>query len=87
MCGHHDHRHDEPAQMAYVWMRRTRQTGCSAAVWLPGEALTGKATLALLTAAEQDLYQDLVDGTFGPTVRLEQERVSFASVDRALSPT
>jgi hypothetical protein len=45
-----------------------------------------KATLNLLTPAEQDLYQDLVDDTFGPAVRLEQERVSFGSLERALSP-
>ena len=45
-----------------------------------------KATLDLLTPAEQDLYQDLVNGTFGPAVRLEQERVSFASIEHALSP-
>jgi hypothetical protein len=44
-----------------------------------------KATLDLLTPAEQDLYQDLVNGTFGPAVRLEQERVSFASLDHALA--
>lgn len=45
-----------------------------------------KATLNLLTPAEQGLYQDLVDDTFGPAVRLEQERVSFGSLERALSP-
>ena len=45
-----------------------------------------KATLDLLTPAEQDLYQDLVNGTFGPAVRLEQERVSFASLEPALLP-
>lgn len=46
-----------------------------------------KAGLDLLTHAEQDLYQDFVNGAFGPAVRLEQERVSFASVERALSLT
>ena len=44
-----------------------------------------KAALDLLTPAEQDLYQDLVDGTFGPAVRLEQERVGFASLEHVLS--
>ena len=44
-----------------------------------------QATLVLLTQAEQDLYQDLVHGTFGPAVRLEQERVSFASLERAIA--
>lgn len=43
-----------------------------------------KAALDLLTPDEQDLYQDLVGGTFGPAVRLEQERVSFASLEHAL---
>jgi hypothetical protein len=44
-----------------------------------------KAALGLLTPAEQAIYQDLVNGTFGPAVRLEQERVSFASLEHALS--
>jgi hypothetical protein len=41
-----------------------------------------KATLGLLTLAEQDLYQDLCHDTFGSAVRLEQERVGFASLER-----
>lgn len=45
-----------------------------------------RATLGRLTVTEQDLYQDLVNGTFGPGVRLEQERVSFGSLERALLP-
>ena len=44
-----------------------------------------KATLNLLTPAEQDVYQALVNDTFGPAVRLEQERVSFGSLERVLS--
>jgi hypothetical protein len=44
-----------------------------------------RATLNLLTPAEQDLYEELVRNTFGHAVRLEQERVSFASLERALS--
>ena len=43
------------------------------------------AALALLTAAEQALYRDLVVGEFGPAVRLEQERISFASIEQALA--
>jgi hypothetical protein len=43
-----------------------------------------KATLGLLGQAEQALYQDLVNGTYGPAVRLEQERVSFTSLEQAL---
>jgi hypothetical protein len=42
-------------------------------------------TLGLLDAAEQAVYRDLVTGEFGPAVRLEQERISFASIERALA--
>ena len=41
--------------------------------------------LDLLDEAEADLYRDLVDGTFGPSVRLEQERISFAALEQALT--
>jgi hypothetical protein len=51
------------------------------------EAVPTKAVLGLLEPEEQGLYQDLVNGTFGRAVRLEQERVSFASLERALSTT
>jgi hypothetical protein len=44
-----------------------------------------KAALRLLNPAEQALYQDLINGTFGPAVRLEQERISFASLEQALA--
>ena len=44
-----------------------------------------RAVLDRLTPAEQELYADLVDGTFGPAIRLEQERISFAAVERARS--
>jgi hypothetical protein len=37
------------------------------------------ATLTHLTAAEQSLYQSLLNGTFGERLRLEQEFISFAS--------
>ena len=43
------------------------------------------AALDLLNAAEQALYRDLVVGEFGPAVRLEQERISFASIEQALA--
>ena len=43
-----------------------------------------RAALDLLTPAEQSLYQALVTGTYGPAVRLEQERVSFGWLERAL---
>jgi hypothetical protein len=41
--------------------------------------------LDLLDATEQALYRDLVTAEFGPAVRLEQERISFASIDHALA--
>ncbi len=37
-----------------------------------------------LTAAEQRLYADLVDNTFGAAVRLEQERIQFSAIQEAL---
>ncbi len=43
------------------------------------------ATLDLLDAEEADLYRDLVDGALGPSVRLEQERIRFAAIERALA--
>ena len=48
------------------------------------EATPTRAALGLLTPAEQELYADLVDGAFGPAIRLEQERISFAALERAL---
>jgi hypothetical protein len=51
------------------------------------EATPTKAVLALLDPLEQALYQDLVGGTFGAAVRLEQERVSFGCIEQALSVT
>jgi len=42
------------------------------------------ASLNLLDTDEAELYRDLVDGTPGPSVRLEQERVGFAAIERAL---
>jgi hypothetical protein len=43
-----------------------------------------RAVLNLLTPPEQSLYHDLICNTLGPAVRLEQERVSFASLEHAL---
>ena len=48
------------------------------------ESTPTRAVLDLLTPAERELYGDLVDGTFGPAIRLEQERISFAALARAL---
>lgn len=42
------------------------------------------ASLGLLDADEAELYRDLLDGTLGPSVRLEQERIAFAALERAL---
>ncbi len=50
--------------------------------WVP-EPTPTRATLDLLTPAEQNLYQALVTGAFGPAVRLEQERVNFAWLEQA----
>jgi hypothetical protein len=45
-----------------------------------------RADLDMLTPAEQNLYQAPTTGTFGPAVRLEQERVNFAWLERTLRP-
>jgi hypothetical protein len=42
------------------------------------------AALTMLDPAEQALYRDLVASEFGPAIRLEQERISFAAIDQAL---
>jgi hypothetical protein len=39
-----------------------------------------------LTAEEASLYQDLVDGTYGEAVRLEQERIRFSLIEDTLEP-
>jgi hypothetical protein len=39
--------------------------------------------LDLLDAEESQLYQHLVADALGPSVRLEQERVSFAAIQQA----
>lgn len=41
--------------------------------------------LAHLTADEAALYRDLVEDTFGPAVRLEQERISYRMIESAVS--
>jgi len=41
--------------------------------------------LDLLDPDEAELYRDLVDGTLGPSVRLEQERIGFAAIGQALA--
>jgi hypothetical protein len=48
------------------------------------ESTPTRAALDRLTPAELELYADLVGGTLGPAIRLEQERVSFAALKQAL---
>ncbi len=43
------------------------------------------AILDHLDPAESGLYADLVSNTYAPSIRLEQERISFAAVKRAIS--
>lgn len=42
------------------------------------------ADLVHLTAEEAALYRDLVEDTFGPAVRLEQERIRYARIESAV---
>jgi hypothetical protein len=42
-------------------------------------------TLDRLDRAESALYADLISGAYAPTVRLEQERVSFSAIEKALA--
>jgi hypothetical protein len=39
-----------------------------------------------LIGEEAELYRDLIEGTYGPSVRLEQERIRFSFVRDALMP-
>lgn len=48
------------------------------------EPSPSSAALEFLDAEEAALYRDLVTGALGPSVRLEQERISYAAVERAL---
>ena len=43
------------------------------------------AVLDRLGAAESALYADLIAGTYAPSVRLEQERVSFSAIEKAVA--
>ena len=49
------------------------------------EPIPTSAALDRLNTEEQSLYGALVTAEFGPAVRLEQERVSFAAIQRALA--
>jgi hypothetical protein len=43
------------------------------------------AALTMLDPAEQALYRALATAEFGPAVRLEQERISFAAIEQAIA--
>jgi hypothetical protein len=49
------------------------------------EPIPTSAVLDQLSVAEQSLYRDLVTAEFGPAVRLEQERISFAAIEQSLA--
>lgn len=49
------------------------------------ESTPTAVTLDRLDQAEAVLYADLVSATYGPSVRLEQERISFAAVEKAVA--
>lgn len=53
------------------------------AQWVSEPAPTNRS-LTNLTVDEHALYRNLVEGTFGPSLRLEQERVRFALLHDAL---
>ncbi len=53
------------------------------AQWVPEPSPTNRF-LPHLTVDEQALYRDLVEGTFGPAIRFEQERVRFSLLRDAL---
>jgi hypothetical protein len=38
-----------------------------------------------LTSDEADLHRDLIEGTYGPSVRLDQERIRFSFVNEGLT--
>jgi hypothetical protein len=43
------------------------------------------ANLDRLDLAESALYADLISGSYAPSVRLEQERISFSAIEKALA--
>lgn len=51
-----------------------------------GEPTPTSASLECLTPEEQELYRDLIEDRYGPSVRLEQERIRFSLVRQALEP-
>jgi hypothetical protein len=53
--------------------------------WVTEPNLTARS-LPHLTIEEASLYQDLVQGTYGESVRLEQERIRFSIIEETLEP-
>jgi hypothetical protein len=53
--------------------------------WVTEPNPTGRP-LPHLTTEESALYQDLVEGTYGPSIRLEQERIRFSIIEEVLEP-
>ena len=49
------------------------------------ESTPTAATLDRLDQAESALYAGLVSGAYGRSLRLEQERISFAAVEKAVA--
>lgn len=50
------------------------------------EASQVREPLTRLTGDEEALYHDLVEDTFGSSLRLEQERVRYSAIERAVGP-
>lgn len=48
------------------------------------EPSPNRTELSHLTAEESALYRDLVHDVFGESIRLEQERIRFSAVQRAI---
>ena len=71
-----------PAAVSMLMDRRTLFDHESQWVTEPSQSV---GVLDHLTDAEQRLYADLVDHTFGSAVRLEQERIRFSALERALA--
>ncbi len=74
-------RHRFPCVRSMLMDRATLLAHRSQWVTEPSQVIT---PLDLLDPDEAGLYRDLTDGTLGPAVRLEQERVRFAALEHAL---
>ena len=54
--------------------------------WI-AEPSPSAAVLDHLDPAEPSLYADLVSDAYAPSIRLEQERIRFAAVEKAIADT